>query len=98
MATRFRPHTVQLQECFCCSFIFFSTASFSTLTRDLRSSSLSDSQNNLIRSRSSWEDVFHIFSFDIPDLRGGGTTGRRAASSRRLDSERCWLLLFFDLR
>src|SRR5690349_1541364 len=79
MAVRFLPHTVQLHVCFCCSFIFLRTASFSTLTRDLRSVSLSPNQNSLIRSRSSCEFVFHIFSLDIPGRSccggGGGGTG-----------------------
>ena len=62
---RFRPHTAQLQLCFCCSFIFRNTASFSTLTSALRSSSLSPSQNSLIRSRSSVVLVLHILLFDF---------------------------------
>ena len=61
---RFRPQTAQLQLCFCCSFIFLSTASFSTLTRSLRSCSPRLSQNSLIRSRSSSEFVLQIlFAF-----------------------------------
>ena len=60
---RFRPHTAQLQLCFCCSFIFFRTASFSTLTRFLRSSSPRPSQNSLMRSLSSVEDVLQILLF-----------------------------------
>ena len=50
---RFRPHTAHIQLCFCCSFIFLRTASFSILTRFRRSSSPRASQNSLIRSRSS---------------------------------------------
>lgn len=60
---RFRPQTAQLQLCFCCSFIFFRTASFSTLTRFLRSSSPRPSQNSLMRSLSSVEDVLQILLF-----------------------------------
>src|SRR5437868_5359736 len=81
MAVRFRPQTVQLQECFCCSFIFRRTASFSTLTRDRRSSSPSSSQNCLMFSRSACVDVFHIRSVilwvarNAALERGGGGAG-----------------------
>lgn len=61
MAThRFRPQTAQLQECLCCSFIFLRTVSFSTLTRFLLSSTLRFSQNSLILSLSSVDDVLQI--------------------------------------
>ena len=55
---RLQPHAAQLQLCFCCSFIFFRTASCSTLTRFLRSSSSKLSQNSLMHSLSSVGDVF----------------------------------------
>jgi len=60
ITNRFRPHTAQLQLCFCCSFILRRTVSFSILTRLRRSSSPSPSQNSLMRSRSSVELVPHI--------------------------------------
>ena len=60
---RLRPQTAQLQLCFCCSFIFFKTASFSILTRFRRSSSPRPSQNSLMRSRSSVVLVDHILLF-----------------------------------
>ena len=72
MAVRLRPHTVQLHECFCCSFIFFSTASFSTLTNDRRSVSSSDNQNSLMRSRSSAVDVFQMRSLPGCGAAAGG--------------------------
>src|SRR5881628_3304680 len=78
MAVRLRPHTEQLHVCFCCSFILRSTASFSTLTKDFRSSSPNPNQNCLIRSRSSGPEVFHIFSLEIPDGRSG--SGSEACS------------------
>ena len=59
----FLLHTAQLQECRCCSFIFFKTASFSTLTRFLHSSSLRPSQNSLVRSLSLVEDMLQILLF-----------------------------------
>ena len=52
-----------MQLCFCCSFIFLSTASFSILTRLRRSSSPSPSQNSLMRSRSSVVEVLQILLF-----------------------------------
>jgi len=71
MAVRFLPQTVHEQECFCCSFILRRTASFSTLTRERRSSSPRVSQKVLMFSRSSWVEVFHMRSF-FGVVEGGG--------------------------
>ena len=62
---RFRPQTAQVQLCFCCSFIFLRTVSFSILTRSRRSFSLRPSQNSLMRSRSSVVLVLQILLFGL---------------------------------
>ena len=75
---RFLPQTAQLQLCFCCSFIFLSTVSFSILTRLRRSSSDRFSQNSFIRSRSSEVLVLHILLLALADdwaLAGVGRGG-----------------------
>lgn len=66
MTHRFRPQTAQLQLCFCCSFIFLNTVSFSTLTKFRLSSSDKFNQNSLIRSLSSVVDVDQIFELPGP--------------------------------